>query len=58
VNNINSLLTNGAALLTLSFVNETSTLIGDVSPLLDKIVGIDLEGLLDAVAPLLTKGSV
>ncbi|KAL2161765.1 hypothetical protein VTH06DRAFT_7548 [Thermothelomyces fergusii] len=70
--NIESLVSNGAALLTPSFVNQTATLIGgaapllgELGPLLDKVVplldrlgDVDLEGILDALAPLLEKESI
>ncbi|KAL2130259.1 hypothetical protein VTI74DRAFT_6698 [Chaetomium olivicolor] len=65
INNIESLVTNGAALLTPSFVNQTSTLIGDVSPLLGELspllkqlTELDLDGVLKAVAPLLAPESI
>ena len=65
LNNIDTLLTNGAGLLTSDFVNTTKTLIqdvgpllGDISPLLKELTQLDLAGLLDAVKPLLTQDTI
>ncbi|KAG5953946.1 hypothetical protein E4U58_000257 [Claviceps cyperi] len=53
IENISTLLSNGAGLLTSGFVNETQSLFKEVSPLVDLLKGLNLNSQVKSLDPLL-----